>query len=72
MIARRYSRPAATVLREQLWAQDAHGIVVAQAAQEGMQHYDLGGYTVGHGPASRSGSSYVDLTIIGRDGQFLR
>lgn len=38
------------------------------AALEGMQHYDLGGYAVGYGPASRSGSSYVDLTIIGRDG----
>lgn len=42
------------------------------AALEGMQNYDLGGYTIGYGPASRSGSSYVDLTIIGRDGQFLR
>lgn len=42
------------------------------AALEGMQNYDLGGYMIGYGPASRSGSSYVDLTIIGRDGQFLR
>lgn len=42
------------------------------AALEGMQHYDLGGYAVGYGPTSRSGSNYVDLTIIGRDGQFLR
>jgi branched-chain amino acid transport system substrate-binding protein len=42
------------------------------AALEAMQDYDLGGYTIGFGPAKRSGSSYVDLTIIGRDGQFLR
>ncbi len=42
------------------------------AALEGMQGHDLGGYTIGYGPADHSGSSYVDLTIIGRDGQFLR
>lgn len=43
-----------------------------KAALESMRHYDLGGYTISYGPDSRSGSSYVDLTIIGRDGQFLR
>lgn len=42
------------------------------AALEGMQSHDLGGYTIGYGPTDHSGSSYVDLTIIGRDGQFLR
>lgn len=42
------------------------------AALEGMQHYDLGGYMIGFSPTNRSGSTFVDLSIIGRDGQFLR
>lgn len=42
------------------------------AALEGMQNYDLGGFMISYGPASHAGSSFVDLSIIGKDGQFLR
>lgn len=43
-----------------------------QAALEGMSNYDLGGYAIGYGPGKHAGSSFVDLSIIGRNGQFLR
>lgn len=42
------------------------------AALEGMHNHDLGGFMIGYGPASHAGSTFVDLSIIGRDGQFLR
>ncbi len=42
------------------------------AALEGMQNYDLGGYMIGYSPSNHAGSSFVDLSIIGREGQFLR
>jgi branched-chain amino acid transport system substrate-binding protein len=42
------------------------------AALESMQNYDLGGYSVNYGPGKHAGSSYVDLSIIGKDGRFLR
>jgi ABC-type branched-subunit amino acid transport system substrate-binding protein len=39
---------------------------------ERMQDVDLGGFFVGYSPKNRAGSKFVDLTIIGRDGKFLR
>ena len=40
------------------------------SAMEGMDSVDLGGFSVGYSSSSRTGSSYVDLTIIARDGKF--
>jgi ABC-type branched-subunit amino acid transport system substrate-binding protein len=42
------------------------------AALEKMQDVDLGGFFVSYSPKSHTGSTFVDLTIIGRDGKFLR
>lgn len=42
------------------------------AALEKMRDVDLGGFFVSYSPANRAGSKFVDLTIIGRGGKFLR
>jgi ABC-type branched-subunit amino acid transport system substrate-binding protein len=42
------------------------------AALEKMEDVDLGGFYVGYSPTNRAGSKFVDLTIIGRGGKFLR
>jgi ABC-type branched-subunit amino acid transport system substrate-binding protein len=42
------------------------------AALERMNDVDLGGFWVGYSPSNRAGSKFVDLTIIGRQGKFLR
>lgn len=42
------------------------------AALEGLRNYDTGGFVVDFGPKKHNGSSYVDLSILSRDGQFLR
>jgi ABC-type branched-subunit amino acid transport system substrate-binding protein len=42
------------------------------AAMEKMQDVDLGGFFVSYSPTNRAGSKFVDLTIIGRSGKFLR
>ncbi|MFO1244861.1 MAG: hypothetical protein U1E71_06740 [Ramlibacter sp.] len=34
------------------------------AALEGMDSYDLGGYRVGFKPSMRSGSKFVELSIV--------
>ncbi len=39
-------------------------------ALDGMSSYDAGGYTVSFGPANHNGSSFVELTIIGKDLSF--
>jgi ABC-type branched-subunit amino acid transport system substrate-binding protein len=39
---------------------------------EKMGEVDLGGFYAGFSPKSHSASKFVDLTIIGRDGKFLR
>jgi ABC-type branched-subunit amino acid transport system substrate-binding protein len=39
---------------------------------EKMQDLDLGGFYIGYSPTNHAGSNFVDLTIIGRDGKFLR
>jgi len=41
-------------------------------AMEKMSDVDLGGFWVSYSPKSHTGSKFVDLTIIGRDGKFLR
>ena len=41
-------------------------------AMEKMQDVDLGGFFVGFSPKSHAGSKFVDLTIIGREGKFMR
>lgn len=42
------------------------------AALESMHDVDLGGFYVGYSPTNHTGSKFVDLTIIGRGGKFLR
>jgi hypothetical protein len=39
---------------------------------EKMQDVDVGGFFVSYSPKNHAGSKYVDLTIISRDGKFLR
>jgi ABC-type branched-subunit amino acid transport system substrate-binding protein len=41
-------------------------------ALESMQDVDLGGFYIGYSPKVHTGSKFVDLTIIGRNGHFLR
>lgn len=42
------------------------------AAAESMTNVSFGDLAITFGPAKHDGSSYVDLTIIGRNGQFFR
>jgi ABC-type branched-subunit amino acid transport system substrate-binding protein len=42
------------------------------AALESMGNVDIGGFNVSFSPTSHSGSRYVDLTMIGRQGKFLK
>lgn len=39
-------------------------------ALDGMKSFDAGGYIVGFGPGNHNGSSFVELTVIGRDLKF--
>ena len=39
---------------------------------ETLNDFDLGGYRIGFGPSNRSGSRFVDLTVIGAGGSVLR
>ncbi len=41
-------------------------------AMESIQEYDVGGFKVNFGPGTRSGSQFVDLTIISKDQKFVR
>jgi len=41
-------------------------------ALESLDNYDMGGFKVTYGPDNRSGSRFVDLTIISRDQKFVR
>jgi branched-chain amino acid transport system substrate-binding protein len=41
-------------------------------AMEKMQDVDLGGFFVSYSPKNHAGSKFVDLTIIARDGKFMR
>jgi branched-chain amino acid transport system substrate-binding protein len=42
------------------------------AALEGMSNVDVGGFNVNFSPTSHSGSNFVDLTMIGRGGKFIK
>jgi ABC-type branched-subunit amino acid transport system substrate-binding protein len=42
------------------------------AALERMNNVDLGEFTVSFSPTNHSGSKYVDLTMIGRGGKFIK
>jgi branched-chain amino acid transport system substrate-binding protein len=42
------------------------------AALEGMNNVDIGGFNVNFSPTSHSGSTFVDLTMIGRGGKFVK
>jgi ABC-type branched-subunit amino acid transport system substrate-binding protein len=39
-------------------------------AVEGIAELDLGGYFVSYSPTKHNGSSYVDITVINKDGRF--
>jgi branched-chain amino acid transport system substrate-binding protein len=41
-------------------------------ALESLKDYNMGGFAVTYGPKNHEGSSYTDLTIIGRGGKFVR
>ncbi len=41
-------------------------------ALESFQSYDFGGFNLNFGPGNRTGSTFVDLSIIDRDGKFIR
>ena len=41
-------------------------------ALESMQRIDFGGVMIRYGPDDHSGSEFVELTMIGKDGRFLR
>jgi hypothetical protein len=38
----------------------------------GTRDADMGGFFISYSPKNRAGSKFVDLTIISRDGKFLR
>jgi branched-chain amino acid transport system substrate-binding protein len=39
---------------------------------ESMQRVDFGGFLITYGPDDHTGSEFVELTMIGRDGRFIR
>ena len=41
-------------------------------ALNGLQRFDLGGLELGFSATDHTGLSYVELSIIGRDGRFKR
>lgn len=41
------------------------------AALETLRHHDFGGITVNYGPTDRTGSSYVDIVLLGRRGELV-
>lgn len=45
--------------------------VKLMAALETMNNYDLGGYVIDYSDGKRIGSSFVDLSIISKSGQFM-
>jgi len=42
------------------------------AALESLNRFDLGGVDVTYGPGNRTGTSYIDVTIISKTGKFIR
>lgn len=43
-----------------------------RTALEGVRHQDVGGFIVSFGPGNHSGSQFVDIAILNRDGKMLR
>jgi ABC-type branched-subunit amino acid transport system substrate-binding protein len=41
-----------------------------QKALDGMKGYDAGGYFVNFSPTDHNGSSFVELTVLGRDKKY--
>jgi branched-chain amino acid transport system substrate-binding protein len=41
-------------------------------AMESMGRFDLGGYALNFGPQRHHGSNFVDLTIVGPQGRYMR
>jgi branched-chain amino acid transport system substrate-binding protein len=39
---------------------------------ESMSHADIDGYQISFSPDNHHGSKYVDLTVLGKDGKFMR
>jgi hypothetical protein len=39
-------------------------------AVESVTDLDLGGYFVSYSPSNHNGSTYVDITVINKDGRF--
>jgi len=39
---------------------------------ESLSHYDAGGFIIDFSPRSRTGSEYMELTMIGKEGKFVR
>ena len=42
------------------------------AGLETMREFDMGGFMINYGPKNHMGSTYTDLTIVGRGGKFVR
>lgn len=42
------------------------------SAMESMHNYDAGGYQVSFGPNDHNGSKFVELTVLRRDGKYMR
>jgi ABC-type branched-subunit amino acid transport system substrate-binding protein len=42
------------------------------SALESMTEYDAGGFSVSYSPSDHSGSRFVELTVIGKSGRFMR
>ena len=42
------------------------------AAMESMTNYEIGGFAVRFSPENHNGSQFVELSMIGRDGKFIR
>jgi ABC-type branched-subunit amino acid transport system substrate-binding protein len=42
------------------------------AGLESMNRYDMGGVDVTYGPNNRTGTTFIDITIIGKNGKFVR
>ena len=43
-----------------------------RAALEGIKNFNLGGLEIGYGPDDHTGLEFVDLSIVGADGRFMR
>jgi branched-chain amino acid transport system substrate-binding protein len=42
------------------------------AALEGLRNFDVGGLTVDYGPKDHTGTDYVELSMVGKNGQFVQ